>query len=364
MSLRTAIAAAVVGALAAMGTGAASPAAPESTARETAAATTTATPAASRTTSAESFSLPVPPTRPPAFKGTWQGPPKLVLPGAGPTPGQSVGEYFANLPASDRRPAPHRVLVLGGTAGFHHDSVPAAMNAIYAAGRTTGLWWTEFATDFALVNPRGGAPMRAGFQPQGLKDFDAVVVASATGEWPLSAEQKAALLAFVRDDGKGLVAIHGGIDANHGWRDYVDMIGAEFTGHPFNTPTRVLVPFAIVNESASFPVVRHLPRAFVKQDEIYVVRNFSRVDTNVLLSLDPAKLDVGAYPGLDTQLPPDRDIPVAWTKRYGKGRVFASSLGHHAEAFDDPEIVTMYTEAVKWALGLTDGDDQPHPARR
>lgn len=306
--------------------------------------------------------IPLPP-RLPAFKGTWQGPSKVVLPGPGPAPGQSLGDYFAALPATSRAPRPARVLVLGGTRGFHHDSVSAAMNAVYAAGKASGLWFTEFATDFALVNPRGGRPMKAGFQPEGLKDFDAIVVASATGDWGLTDEQKAALLAFVRDDGKGIVAIHAGIDANHGWRDYVDMIGTEFASHPFNSLERVVAPFPIVNESPDFPAVRHLPRAFVKQDEIYVVRNWLRSDVNVLLSLDATKLDYRATREIETQIPPGRDFPVAWTKRYGKGRVFASSLGHAAEAFDDPEIVRMYAEAVKWALQLTEGDESPHPAR-
>jgi type 1 glutamine amidotransferase len=172
------------------------------------------------------------------------------------------------------------------------------------------------------------------------------------------------LLAFVRDDGKGLVVIHAGLDANHGWRDYLDMIGAEFAGHPFNTPEKVLVSFPIINESPDFPVVRHLPKAFRKQDEIYVLRNVSRSDVNVLLRLDETKLDYGASPKMETQIPPDRDFPVAWTKRYGKGRVFASSLGHAIEAYDDPEIVTMYAEAVKWVLGLTEGDERPHPRRQ
>ena len=320
--------------------------------------------AAEASATAPKVVFPDPKTRSPAFKGTWNGPTKLVLPGPGPKPGQSIAEYFASLPLSDRHPVQHRVLVLGGTHGFHHDSVPAAMNMVYAAGRSSGLWQTEFATDFVLVNPRGGGPMRAGFQPEGLKDFDAVVVASATGDWQLSAEQKRALLAFVHEEGRGLVVIHGGIDANHDWREYLDMVGAEFVGHPFNTSQQVLVPFAIVNESPSFPIVRHLPGAFVKQDEIYVVRNWSRGELNVLLSLDAAKLDYDLYPDIQTQLPPDRDFPVAWTRRYGKGRVFASSLGHAAEAFDDPEIVSLYTEGVKWVLRLTDGEDAPHGRQR
>jgi uncharacterized protein len=303
------------------------------------------------------------PPRPPAFKGDWQGPTKVVLPGPGPKPGQSLSDYFASLPSGDRHPIKLHVLVLGGSRGFHHDSVPAAMNMIYNAGKRTALWDTEFATDFELLKPEGGAAMKAGFQPKGLGDFEAVVVAGASGDWHLTESQKAAFLAFVHDQGRGLVVIHAGLDANHEWRDYLDMIGGEFTGHPFNSPQRVLVSFPLVNEAPGFPIVRHLPGAFHKQDEWYVIRNWSRSDVNVLLRLDAAKLDYSASPELETQIPPDHDFPIAWTKRYGKGRVFVSSLGHQAEAFDDPDIAQLYAEGTKWALGLTDGDDRPHSLR-
>ena len=300
---------------------------------------------------------------PPAFKGSWQGPARQVLPGPGLRPGQTLEEYFGSLPMGPRTPTPLRVLVLGGSRSFHHDSVPAAMNMVYAAGKRSGLWITHFATDYALVNPRGGKPMRAGFQPEGLQDFDAVVAAGNTGEWGLTAEQKVALLTFVRDSGKGFVAIHGAVDANHGWQDYIDLIGGEFVGHPFNTPEQVLQRFALVNESPEFPAVKHLPRSFRKQDEWYVLRNRSRADSNVLLRLDEKQLPYTLSPDLETQVPPDRDFPVAWTKRYGKGRVFVSTMGHHAEAFDDPEVVQVFSEGIKWALGLTEGDERPHPPR-
>jgi type 1 glutamine amidotransferase len=300
------------------------------------------------------------PARVSAFKGTWSGPTRVHLPGPGPKPGQSLADYFAQLPSGDRHPTALHVLVLGGSRGFHHDSIPAAMDAIYQAGKRTGLWQTEMATDFHLINDEGGRPMRAGFQPVGLRDFDAVVIASATGDWGLSNEQKKALLSYVHDQGKGLVVVHAGLDANHGWRDYIDMVGAEMTGHPFNTPQKVLVPFAIVNESPDFPIVRQLPHEFVKQDEIYVLRNWSRTDIDVLLRLDERRLD---YAGLVDQVPPDHDFPVAWVKHYGRGRVFASSLGHAAEAFDDPDILQMYTQAVEWVLGLTPSEPDPHPRR-
>ena len=57
----------------------------------------------------------------------------------------------------------------------------------------------------------------------------------------------------------------------------------------------------------------------------------------------------------------DADFPVAWAKTYGKGRVFYSTLGHAAEAWDNPVIRQMYFEAIKWALGLVDADVTPRP---
>ena len=40
-----------------------------------------------------------------------------------------------------------------------------------------------------------------------------------------------------------------------------------------------------------FPATRHFPASFNKYDEIYQAKDWSRADVNVLLSLDPSKLD-------------------------------------------------------------------------
>lgn len=291
------------------------------------------------------------------FKGSWEGPATHKLPGPGPAPGQSLDDYFAGLETGPRSPARKQVLVLGGSRGFQHDSIPAAMAGVWQWGQSTGLWDAELRTDFTLVNPGGGQAMRAGFQPKGLKDFDAIVVASAEGEWELAPAQKEALLDFVRQ-GKGLVVIHAGVAANRGWRDYIDMVGAEQVGHPFNTLERPVFPFPLINEGRDFPATAFLPAGFVKQDELYTLRNWSRSDVEVLLRMDAGKLDLAAA---GDQAPPDGDMPVAWIKRYGKGRVFASTLGHTREAWADPDIVRMYAEAIKWALGLSAGEPRPRP---
>jgi type 1 glutamine amidotransferase len=301
-------------------------------------------------------SAPTPAAKSEVFKGSWAGPTVQKLPGPGPAPGESLEHYFAHLKTGARSPSMKQVLVLGGARKFQHDAISTAMASVFAWGEHTGLWDAELRTDFALVRDRGGEPMNAGFQPKGLRDFDAIVIASADGEWELEPDQKRALLDFVRS-GKGLVVMHGGIDANHGWRDYIDMIGAEQVGHPYNTVEQPIQPFTLLNENREFPATAFLPRRFVKQDELYTVRNWSRSDVDVLLRIDETTVkDVG------DEAPPDRDLPVAWIKHYGKGRVFASTLGHTREAFKDPDIARMYTQAIEWALGLIDGPaPTPHP---
>src|SRR5579871_3335246 len=132
------------------------------------------------------------------------------------------------------------------------------------------------------------------------------------------------------------------------------MIGGYFDQHPWMT---FMAP--IVNEDPTFPAVRHFPREVVKWDEIYQPKAWSRDKVNVLLSLDASKLDLS--PSNTRIHRTDHDFAVAWSKMYGKGRVFYSTLGHTEEAWDDPDIKTMYFEAIKWVLGMTDGSTLSHP---
>ena len=252
-------------------------------------------------------------------------------------------------------PAPHakeihlkHVLVIGQTKGFEHDSVPDAMAAIYNMGHETGLWDTTMRTDTELLTKKD-----LGRNAKNLNYFDVIVFASTTGELDLDDSQKADMLSFIKEDGKGFVGIHAALDTNYKWPEYGEMIGGWFDQHPwmtFNAP--------IVNESPSSPIVSHFPHEFVKYDEIYQPKDWSRDKVDVLLSLDASRLDYANNPRIHRQ---DHDFAVAWTKMYGKGRVFYSTLGHTEEAWDDPDIQKMYFEAIKWVLGMTDASTASHP---
>jgi uncharacterized protein len=262
-----------------------------------------------------------------------------------------------NQPAvnSSVPPPPHakevhlkHILVVSQTKGWEHDSVPDGMAAIYNLGHDSGLWDTMLRTDTELITKKD-----LKMNGKNLNYFDALVFVSTTEELDLDDSQKQDMMSFIKDDGKGFVGVHAALDTNFNWPEYGEMIGGWFDQHPwstFNAP--------ILNEDPSFPAVRHFPKAFVKYDEIYQPKNWSRDKVNVLLSLDPAKLDYANNPRIHRT---DHDFAVAWAKMYGKGRVFYSSLGHTEESWDDPDIRKMYFEAIKWVLGMTEGSTASHP---
>jgi type 1 glutamine amidotransferase len=45
-------------------------------------------------------------------------------------------------------------------------------------------------------------------------------------------------------------------------------------------------------------------------------------------------------------------MPVVWKKKYGKGRVFYTSLGHVAKDFDVPEAITILKRGMLWSAGV------------
>jgi len=303
---------------------------------------------------------------PPAGRGQGAG---GAQPTAGPTGGRGTGtggvggSGVAQIAGGRGGPpavAKKRVLLFAHTTSFHHGSISDAIGHMYQVLNESSLFDVEIKTDTQWISKQPDAFSGEGHN---LDGFDVLLAISPVGTWDLTDQQKKDLLAFVRDDGKGFVGAHGALDANHDWPDYLDMIGGEAAGHPWNTFAATLIV-----EDPAFPAMQAFrsPR-FTLVDEIYMARGpWSREKVNVLMRLDETRLPspargTGPVPPPTAALREDRDFAVAWTKSYGKGRVFYSSLGHVKEAWTNPEVQQMYLEAVKWAAGLTDGSTAPHP---
>jgi hypothetical protein len=277
------------------------------------------------------------------------GLPAQQPPATQPAPAGQPGQRGAGPPAQASLPAFKKtILLMGAAKGFQHDSISDAMVTIRNMGKETGIWDAYLRTDYQWIT-KGDA----GANGKNLTKFDAVVFVNSTGKMELTDQQKKDLLSYVHDEGKGFVGVHAALDANYDWPEYADLIGGWFDQHPWNT-----FDAPVVLEDPTFPAVKHFPRAFLKRDEIYQAKQWSRDKVNVLLRLDETKLVYDNNPRVHRT---DRDFAVAWSKMYGKGRVFYSTLGHTNESWNDPDVKTMYFEAVKWVLGLTEGSTDSHP---
>ena len=239
-----------------------------------------------------------------------------------------------------------RLLAIGAVKGFQHDSVSHALATMWKLGLETGLWETYIKTDTQLITKQ---PLKG--NAKNLNFFDAVFFYT-TGELDMSDQQKADLMSFIKDDGKGFLGAHSANDTFYQWPEYGEMIGGYFDLHPWN---RFNAPLIV--EDREFPATRHLPPSFVLYDEIYQAKNFSRDRVRVLIRLDETKVDL-KQKGVHRT---DGDFAVAWCRNYGKGRVLYNGLGHEIAVWDHPDIQKMWIESVKWVMKLTDGDATPRP---
>jgi type 1 glutamine amidotransferase len=248
--------------------------------------------------------------------------------------------------AGQTQGAKKRLLVIGAVKGFQHDATSHAMATLWKLGQDSGLWETYIRTDTQLLTKK-----KLGGNAKNLDYFDAVAFYT-TGELEMDEEQKASLLSFVKEDGKGFIGIHSATDTFYKWPEYGEMIGGYFDLHPWNT-----FQAPVIVEDREHPIVKHFPATFVTLDEIYQAKNYTREKVRVLMRLDESKIDLANKNVRRT----DKDFAVAWMKQYGNGRVFYSTFGHTVESWERQDIQKMWLEAVKWALKLIEADATPRP---
>ena len=256
---------------------------------------------------------------------------------------------LASVPGFAQSPdhAPKRLLAIGEEKGYRHEAISHALATIEHLGKQTGLWDTYIRTDTEPLTKK-----KLEYNAKNLNDFDAVLFYTG-GTLEMDDQQKADFLSFIHDDGKGFIGVHSATITFTKWPGYGEMIGGYFDEHPWKT-----FDAPILVEDPTFPGMGQWPHAFTLNDEIYQIKDFSRANGRVLLSLDASKLDLN-NPKVHRS---DHDFAVAWAKMYGKGRVYYSTLGHVEENWDHPDFQQMWIGAIKWALGLVNADVTPRPA--
>ena len=219
--------------------------------------------------------------------------------------------------APPRGGTPVRVLMLTTTAGFRHESIPTARQAMANLAASTG--------EFSLAATEDLSTLSA----DNLRNFDVVMFALTSGELPLSAAQKTALLDFVAS-GHGFVGVHSATDTLYEWSDYGRLVGAYFRDHPWTQQGTVVV------EDPSHPAAAGIGDRFSLVEEFYTFQENPRGRVQVLLHLDAAS--VGST----------GDYPLAWAQSFGAGRAYYNALGHFSETWSDPRFQRQLAGAIRW----------------
>lgn len=186
--------------------------------------------------------------------------------------------------------------------------------------------------------------------PESLANYDGVVFINTIGELPLP--DREGFLEWIQS-GKAFIGFHSAADTLHTWPGYIEMLGGEFARHT------AMVPVDCINEDPTHPATAHLGNIFpIAAEEMYLFNNYDATRVKELLVLDK-------HPSPAQKNVPGR-FPVSWTREYGRGKVFYTSLGHREDLWDaDPAIpdrknpveVSEAFQAhalggIQWALGL------------
>lgn len=173
-----------------------------------------------------------------------------------------------------------------------------------------------------------------------LKAYRAVVFFTAINP----PADKEALVEWVKGGG-AFVGIHSTANTFQNYPPFGEMLGAYYESRPWRTKDKPLAKARIKVEDARHPATKHLGDAFEIEDDLYLFKNWDRRKVHVLLSLDPTSLDMTKVKRQD------KDMAIAWTKTYGKGRVFYTALGDAEPVWKDARYRTHLIEGVKWTIG-------------
>jgi uncharacterized protein len=140
------------------------------------------------------------------------------------------------------------------------------------------------------------------------------------------------------ENGTGIAGCHGGMcDA---FRDSVNwqfMTGGNWVAHPGNDGT----PYRVTITGGENPLVDGISDFAVESEQYYL-----HVDPAVKV-LATTKFPVAPGPHTANG---EVDVPVIWTKMWGKGKVYYNSLGHHADIFDAYEPRELMKRGLLWAV--------------
>ncbi len=152
----------------------------------------------------------------------------------------------------------------------------------------------------------------------------------------ISRDQVSAVTEAVAN-GTGIAGCHGGMcDSFRTSVQWQFMTGGNWVSHPGGDG----VEYVVNIKNSSSPLTEGIHDFKVASEQYYL-----HVDPAVEVLATTRFPTVTWYHSSNGAV----DMPVVWSKRWGAGRVFYNSLGHHADIFDIPEALELMRRGFLWA---------------
>ena len=207
-----------------------------------------------------------------------------------------------------------RALFLWGGMDFHE---PRQTSERFAERLRARGYEVELTNDIAVLD-------------SDLSGFDLIVPCITMGE--ISDAQETNLLVAIRA-GTGLGGWHGGMaDTFRDRPNYHYAVGGQWVAHPGN-----ILDYTVQVKTAN---------------EITAgISDFSMRSEQYYLHIDPGVevLATTTFSGDHDGWIDGVEMPVAWTKRYGAGKVYYCSLGHANADFEVNEAALLVEQGLVWA---------------
>lgn len=157
--------------------------------------------------------------------------------------------------------------------------------------------------------------------------------------WTMGTIEKEQLQPLLKtiEGGTGIAGCHGGMaDSFRNEVEYQFMVGGQWVSHPGNDGVSYMVNI----KEKDHPLVSG-------------IEDFEVVSEQYYMHVDPAVkvLATTRFPVVEGPHSPNGtvDMPVVWTKYYGKGKVYYNSLGHVANIVRMPQTLELMRRGMLWA---------------
>ncbi|MFC8923927.1 ThuA domain-containing protein [Cellulosimicrobium sp. NPDC057127] len=138
-------------------------------------------------------------------------------------------------------------------------------------------------------------------------------------------------------NGTGLAGWHGGVvDSFRLATDYLQLVGGQFAAHPHDLVDHTI---EVVAERADHEIVAGVGTIALHSEQYWVLTD-SLNDVLATTTIRSREGDPWHEPVVS---------PAVWTRRWGAGRVFVSTVGHQLADLEIPAVRTVVERGLLWA---------------